>query len=564
MKQFAKVVVLVFLTNFIAGYSFCATQKTFIRVNQLGYLEKDKKKAIVISQNNLAGEKVFIVDTQNSKIVYEGAIDTEVLGVEKQSPFPFNHIIDFSDLKKSGSYRIKLENKTTSPTFKVANNVYRDVIDNLLFFLRSARCGDTNPALHRACHLYDATNTDLDLTGGWHDAGDFLKFTRSVAYVTYTLLLSYEMNKNDYEKFYSDLNENGLADILDEAKIGLDYLVKLYPDDKTFILQVGDWADHHEGIRMPEHDKLSKTKRPAKIGFSRFVLSQYAFAMALASTVFSEISQYSNNVDKYLELAKRAYDKAKSIENGEFDKLCLAATELYCATQKDIYLEEAIKFNSKLTPGFWGNWSDNTIFAHARLGRYHENAKNRLKESVAILYSDSVNHLYAYPIKYTFSGLYVAITAASASWFYKLLSNDDTYNNLALSIRDYILGVNPWGVCFVSGLGTTYPKNIHNRMALALCKAGVLKSATIKGAIPGGPMDRTEWDTKWIDRIPKGKEWICRIPENKDIYSNFQPQECVYFDFSNAYPTNEPCIYGSSEAILFFSFYLRYLSHLTN
>ena len=92
------------------------------------------------------------------------------------------------------------------------------------------------------------------------------------------------------------------------------------------------------------------------------------------------------------------------------------------------------------------------------------------------------------------------------------------------------------------------PKNIHNRVAIYLKKAGVLKNGTITGAIPGGPLEAKEWEAKWKHLFPK----------DEDIYAEFQTSECVYYDHSKAYPTNEPCIYGSSEAILFFSFYIRY------
>jgi hypothetical protein len=554
MNRLIMVFTIIFFSIGLLNNAFCRTDESFIKVNQLGYLQKDVKSAIISSNSDLNGKKFLVRDLHDKKNVFTGEIGPTVPGVNQQSSFLFNHIVDFSVIEARGSYRVELEDKTSSYAFEIRDDVYRGIIDNLLVFLRAQRCGNTKPELHKPCHLYDATNIDLDLTGGWHDAGDFLKFTRSESYTTYTLLLSYEINKEKYLKYFSDLNNNGIADVLDEARIGLNYLVKVYPDEMTFVSTVGDFkADHSQGVRMPEDDKLFKTNRPALIRFQRYELGQYAFTMALASKIFRDIPLYSNDADIYLILAKRAYDKAKGVETGEYDKLCLAATELYNATQEEDYLSEAKRFNDQLSTSDMGNWFDNTNLAHARLGSFYTKAAEKLRRSVSLFHKSSNTHLFGYDVKYIWSGLYVAISSATAGWFYKSLTNDDSHDALIRRIRDYLLGVNPWGICFISGLGTQYPQNIHNNVAVYLNKNGILKNGAITGAIPGGPLSRNKWEAKWSNLVPKGG----------DIYAKFQPPDCVYYDYFKAFPTNEPCIYGSSEAILFFSFYLRYLSDST-
>jgi hypothetical protein len=320
--------------------SFAIGAGSHIRINQLGYLEKDTKRAIIGSYQDLEGQTYLVRNLSTDKVALTGNIGSAEPKAYTDTPFPFNHIIDFTKIEASSFYQIELQDKTTSHNFVIGNNVYKNVIDTLLYFLKVARCGNTNPELHQACHLHDATNTDYDLTGGWHDAGDFLKFTHDEAYVTYTLLLSYEINKDKYVQMFNDLNQNGLVDVLEEAKIGLDYLVKVYPDENTFIYQVGNFdQDHNQGFRMPEEDKLTKTDRPALFGFNRNALSQYAFAMALGSNLFGEIPGYQIEAQKYLNLAKRAYVKAKTVGSKDIDKLCLAAAELYRVTKEDSYLE---------------------------------------------------------------------------------------------------------------------------------------------------------------------------------------------------------------------------------
>jgi endoglucanase len=543
---------LALLLNFVLmSTAFAAGNVPYIRINQVGYLEKDVKKAIIGSSQDLTGQKYSIKNVQTNQIVLPGTIGPSVSGRTGDTPFLFNYIIDFSSIETKGSYVIELEDKTASHVFKIGDDVYKEVIDTLLYFMQVERCGNTQPKLHTPCHLNDATNPSLDLTGGWHDAGDFLKFSRNESYVTYTLLLSYEINKEQYGKLFSDSNNNGLADVLDEAKIGVDYLVKLYPNEYNFVYQVGDFdADHSQGWRMPENDKLASTNRPALFKLDRTELSKYAYTLALAFTVFRDFPQYKEEAVRYLNLAKTAYSRAKSVGSGSFDTLCLAATELYRATAEAAYLEEAKSYNDKLYSSDWGGWSDNTNLAHARLGEFYPDAIDKLSQSVIEFRYNSHERLFGYDVLCVWGALYVAIGSGSSGWFYKLLTGDAAYDDLARRIRDYTLGLNPWGVSFISGLGTVYPMNVHNNVAVSLKNSGVLKEATFPGAMAQGPLDRAEWLAKWSKLVPS----------NEDIYGEFNTADCVYHDHINDYVTNEPSTNGASEAILFFSFYLRYLA----
>jgi hypothetical protein len=530
--------------------SFASDAQIYFRVNQLGYLKNDPKIAIIGAYTDIEKNQFCIRNLKTQQIVFNGQLVSSVSGVRKDTPFSYNYLIDFSPIKSSGTYRIELQNGNHSYAFKIGNNVYKEVIDKLLLFMRVARCGNTNALLHKPCHLNDATNIELDLTGGWHDAGDFLKFTRSEAYTTYTLLLSYVINKKNYADRFSDLDLNGMVDVLDEALIGLNYLIKVFPNDDVFVHQVGDFdKDHDQGFRLPEDDKLASKNRPALIGFHRNVLCQYSFAMSLGYATFREIPEYRQAANQYLELAKKAYSKAKVIGEKNMDKLCLAATELYRATGEEKYLKEAKEFNDQLFDSDWGNWSDNTNLAHARLAPFYLKSLEKLKTSVAKFYRHSLEDLFGYNVAYVWAGLYAAISSASAEWFYRTESHDDTYYLLSLRIRDYLLGVNPWGISFISGLGTVYPVNMHTNVGIVVKKTDSNKNATLLGAIPGGPVDPYNW---------KRNCSYCPVPVNEDIFARFHTASAVYHDHVADYVTNEPTIYGVSEGILFFSFYLKY------
>lgn len=528
---------------------------TFIRVNQIGYPAGEEKTAIIGSNENLSGTPFFIENTASGKIEFFGKIPDPIDIREGDTPFEFNHPIDFSPLNRHGVYRLFVENRSESPPFKIGSAPYSNVMDILLQFLRAARCGNTNPERHAPCHLHDATDVPLDVTGGWHDAGDYIKFSKKESYVTYLLLLSYAVHTNDAHLF-SDLNNNHLPDILDEARVGIDYLLKLYPNEQTFVYRVGDKTlDHRQGMRMPESDQLAAGNRPALVGFDRNNLAKYAYTMALAANVFQSFPAYREDAKTYISLAKRAYRKAINIDTDHFDKLCLAATELYRVTNNGIYLSDAKRFNDLLGKSDRGSYDTNVNFAHVRLAPFYSKAASKLNDSLEYMLNISNNRVFGFPTRqYSWGSLYIAMSGGSACWMQKHATGDARYNQLNHRIRDYATGVNPWGVCFISGLGTNYPRNTHGNLPSVLFKSGSIPEMALPGSVALGPVSREYWEKEWHHLIP----W-----HEKDIYADFQPRDCLYHDHSHDFVTNEPCIYGSAEAILFFSQYLDKMNNET-
>jgi hypothetical protein len=81
----------------------------------------------------------------------------------------------------------------------------------------------------------------VDATGGWHDAGDQLKYLITGSNATARMLMAYQWNPSIFEDKVNDLGlpqPNGLADVLDEAKWGLDWIHKLHPTKEELIHQV--------------------------------------------------------------------------------------------------------------------------------------------------------------------------------------------------------------------------------------------------------------------------------------------------------------------------------------
>ena len=92
---------------------------------------------------------------------------------------------DFSDFTTPGSYQIETDDQI-SPPFAIRERIYDRIIAGYLTFLKAQRCGCGVFGVHEPCHLddgiLDVDGSPLQVTGGWHDAGDFRKwlaFTQS-------------------------------------------------------------------------------------------------------------------------------------------------------------------------------------------------------------------------------------------------------------------------------------------------------------------------------------------------------------------------------------------------
>src|SRR6266516_1251807 len=87
----------------------------------------------------------------------------------------------------------------------------------------------------------------IPVSGGWADASDYLQYGATTAHATTMLLLAYR----DHPEAFSDRfranglpGANGIPDVLDEARWGLAWLLKMYPEDDLLLNQLADDRDH--------------------------------------------------------------------------------------------------------------------------------------------------------------------------------------------------------------------------------------------------------------------------------------------------------------------------------
>ncbi|NJO88386.1 MAG: hypothetical protein HC831_05000 [Chloroflexia bacterium] len=260
MKQ---VFILVLLFTMI--FSYKETEKTFIRVNQLGYYPKAVKKAIIVESQ--AAD--FEIKTLDGKTVFKGSL-SESKYWDKSGEYV--KIADFTTLTEKGRYFLQV-GKFKSCQFEIKENLYKDAFKSALknyYYIRASidleekYAGKWNrKAGHpdTLCYFHPSAERGegaMSSPGGWYDAGDPNKYVVNAGVTVGTLLNFYEMYPNFVTDNFSNIPESGneLSDLLDEVKYELDWVLTM---------QAPDGASHFKlthkgfgGFIMPEEDTVSR------------------------------------------------------------------------------------------------------------------------------------------------------------------------------------------------------------------------------------------------------------------------------------------------------------------
>lgn len=242
----------------------------FIVVDQFGYLPDAEKVAVIrapqmgfdAGQSFMPGATYALVEAASGKQLMSGAPAAWNGGATDASSGDQAWWFDFSSVTTPGDYYVlDVERNVRSFAFSIGTDVYADVLKQALRMFYYQRAGQDKDAAHAGdgwvdgpshvgplqdhnARLYSAPSdatTERDVWGGWYDAGDFNKYTAWTASYVENLLRAY-VEKPAAFGDDEDIPEsgNGVPDILDEAKWGTDYLVRLQNDDGSLLSIVGE------------------------------------------------------------------------------------------------------------------------------------------------------------------------------------------------------------------------------------------------------------------------------------------------------------------------------------
>jgi len=559
-----------------------------VRINQLGYPTAGSKVAIFGSLAGKVTNSFQLVDAKTGKVVYTGQAG-KAYGA--YGPFEQTYRLNFSGFKKTGSYFVRCGN-AKSPIFRVSDNVYDGTADFCLRYMRQQRNG-YNPFLKDSCHKYDGyalngpfrDSLHIDVVGGWHDASDYLQYSSTSANATWHLLAAYR----DFRFVFSDSTlangnegKNGTADVLDEAQWGLTWLLKMHPKPDWLFNQLGDDRDH-KGMRIPKEDTNFYGK-----GFERPVYfcngkpqqrgkfmnnttgvastaGKFASAFALGSSVFLPIDKgyaqtlSDHSVSAYLMgikqpgaaqtvsvLSPYIYAEDNWTDDMELAAAAQATNNLFAAANRDELLRQAYEYAKQepLTPWLGGDTAKHYQWypfinqghyelAKALKGKQRDSVIGMYKEGIEKVWRKSRHNAFLRGIPFIWCSNNLTVSFATQCFWYRQLTNDNTYLELEQACIDWIFGCNPWGTSMVYGLpadGDT-PLDPHS----AFTHIG---NFPIDGGLVDGPVYTSIYSNL-----------IGITLHEPDEYATFQSKLAVYHDDYGDYSTNEPTMDGTASLI---------------
>ena len=568
--------------------SIPAETPTFIRINQLGFQTRDVKTAVAFGAQPIAAA-FEVTDADDGTIAWQG--ETKVISDASWGQFHYHAQCDFSGLQKPGHYVLRV-GAAQSARFAVADDVYATLPDELLEFMREQRCG-YNPFLDQTCHQLDGrtaygplTNgTFLDCTGGWHDAGDLLKYLLTSGNATAQMLLAWRLEHgskifHDTVKADGRPGTNCVPDILDEARWGLQWMLKLHPAPDQLYHQVADDRDH-AGWRLPKDDYADygwgkgkdrvvyfadgkpqglKTYKSESTGIANLA-GRYAAAMALAELAFKKIDPafartcLQAGIEVYrLGRTNEGVQQGNSYsapyryaETTWTDDMEWGAAALFCATGAANYVADAKHYAALAGSESWMGREQTGHYQYypfMNLGHFmlYEFADPELQRVLAGYYREGIERCIAaggknpyrvgVPFIWCSNNLLVALVTQCA--LYERMTGDRRYHEFMCQQRDWLLGRNPWGTSMFTGIpeGGVYPHHPH-------LMTTQLTGRPIRGALVDGPV---------YERIFKTLKGVS-APENEP-FAAFQSEQAVYHDDLHDYSTNEPTMDGTASAIL--------------
>ena len=567
--------------------AMCATlsAENWIRVNQVGYLPDDIKVAVMIMEQPETVKSFKITNVNTGKTI---KID-KVRQMAELKPFVATARLDFSQITEPGTYIISA-GSAKSKAFKVGKDVYAGANEVPLRYMRQQRCG-YNPFLDDSCHVHDGRlvlsgendGKKVDVTGGWHDASDYLQYLTTSANAVYQMLFAYSRNPKVWADDYlanGRPGKNGIPDILDEARWGLEWMVKMNPNDSTFYNQIADDRDHKfagypaddpvdygwgEGKERPVYPccgkpyGLSKYKNDSK-GLASSV-GKFCSSFSLGAKVFAEIDN-----DFAIMLARKAanaYEVGKANpgacqtactispyyyeEDNWSDDMELAAAEMYRTTSDRKYLNEAVRYGrlEPVTPWMGADSADHyqwypfmnmghVLLAMEKDAKVKAEFLRNMKAGLERVRDRAGDNAFMHGIPFIWCSNNLTTAFITQAMLYRELSGDTQYQEIETAMRDWLFGVNPWGKCMIIALPEDgdYPRDPHSPI---YDKGG----HRLDGGVIDGPVYAGIFNSLWGLSL-----------RNEDKYARFQ-NVAVYHDDYSDYSTNEPTMDGTAALTYF-------------
>lgn len=518
-----------------------------IRVNQVGYRPADEKTAV--APEALSGTAFTVVREDDGAAVLQGEFGSAVYDAATQTKVCRG---DFTALAQEGSYRLEGQNGLCSFPFRVDENVYDELLTAAARMLYLQRCGTAIPAsegdfAHPACHTGIATvygtGEKKDVSGGWHDAGDYGRYVVPGAKTVLDLLLAWEVYGSDALKSLSiPESGSGVPDLLSEVRWELEWMLKMQDEATGGVYHKVSCASFC-GTIMPQEEREELILSP----ISAAATGDFAAVTAKAARVWRTLD--ADFADRCLAASRRAwawlndgrsltgYKNPDDISTGEYgdgnvkDELLLAATELVL-TDRALAIEpdaDALRIMESGLPraGTGLGWGDMGAYAVIEYtlaagdtqctAAITSAADRLLAASASDGYFSTMGTSYYWGSNMGAANNGILLLMASR------FTGSDAYRIAAKKQLDALLGVNGMNYSYVTGFGTQATSDPHHRLSQCAGHA-------VPGMLAGGPNPALQ--DNYAGTVLQGRA----------------PALC-YTDNSQSYSTNEIAIYWNSPLV---------------
>ena len=375
---------------------------------------------------------------------------------------------------------------------------------------------------------------------------------------------------------------NGIPDIVDQIKWGLDWLDKMNPAKGELYNQIADDRDHI-GMKMPKDDPADYGRGPgggrpvyyvngkpqqrgkylnATMGGAS-TAGKFASDFAVGSKVLAPF--YPDFAAHIGAKAADAYQvgidmpgNAQTVsvvspyiyeEDNWVDDMELGAIELYRMTGDTRYLTQAIEYGRRepVTPWMGADsarhyqWYPFINMGHYRVAqegneRVRAEFIRNLQAGLQRVRERAADHPFLWGVPGIWCSNNLTTALLTQCILYRQLTGDSTYDEMEAALRDWLLGCNPWGTSMVVELprGGTYPRATHSNWVFE-------QVGSPTGGLVDGPVYATIFNSL------KGVNITDDMPHvTSNAYHDLQPGDVVYHDNTHDYSTNEPTMDGTA------------------
>ncbi|MEY2864654.1 MAG: hypothetical protein RLY58_2361 [Pseudomonadota bacterium] len=544
-------------------YSHKIAGNPAILINQAGYDRNATKRALLRNMADHISNTAQILNAQTHAVV-----GTAHIGLSMPDPHSLDRIaeIRLDTLQQSGHYQLRV-GQLVSPVFEVSTRPDHHVMRLLLRSYYLQRCGvvlhdQESDLQHGVDHpldgilrhqtTFDTAGQPVAATGGWHDAGDYGKYVAPTSVAVAQLLDVYSLAPQQYPDGALNIPEshNGQSDILDEANVGLRWLLTMQRHDGAVWRKLS-------GTTWPKQLTPDQDQQTRYVyGVSSPETAKFVAVMAQAARVFKTLDPaWSAQLQA---AAERSWAWLKTIEDPQYvewqkgddsgsgkylysktdqelnlltdrDDRVWAASELWLLTHQPDDLNFIRNERQLISQLSIFEWKNTMLLGVIHLLRDQDQrldpelrqelrtnvlqaADLALKRRQASGYA-LANHRFVWG-----SNKMTAAEGYLLAQAYQFTAQP-AYREAAQAQYDFLLGLNPQGISFVTGVGEQRVRHVAHLYARAA-------QHDIVGLLVGGANGLAQ------DQI---------APKSQAIYS--------YIDNDQAYSVNEYAIDYNSALI---------------